>query len=89
MNQFGTITSKNQLTLPAKFVRKLSLKPGEKVSISEENGRLLITPAVRLVEELAGSVKIPKRLQGKDLNEVIKEAKRRHFMKKYAQRNGI
>ena len=89
MTQIATITSKNQLTLPVQFVKKLNLKTGHKVVISEENGRLILTPAVKLVEELAGSVKIPKRLYAKNLDEVIKEAKRRHFMKKYAQKSGI
>lgn len=88
MTQLGTITSKNQVTLPVEFVRNLNLKIGNKVVISEEEGKLVITPARLIVEQLAGSVKIPKHLQGKDLDEVIREAKRRHFSKKYAQKNG-
>lgn len=86
MNQFGTITSKNQLTLPAKFVRNLSLKPGHKVVISEENGKLTLTPARVIVEQLAGSVKIPKHMRGKDLDRVIEEAKDRYFREKYARK---
>lgn len=40
--------------------------------------------AVALVEELAGSVPMPKEWQGRDIDEIIEEAKNEHFNKKYA-----
>lgn len=83
MSQYGTITSKNQITLPIKISQSLNLKPGEKILFSEENGRVVMTPAVKLVEELAGSVRLPKKWQGKDIDEVIELAKYEHFKKKY------
>lgn len=79
----GTITSKRQLTIPAKLAKKLNLKSGEKVSISEKEGSIIITSQLALVEKLAGSVKLPKRWQGKDIDEVIELAKYEHFKKKY------
>ncbi len=86
MSQLGTITSKNQITLPVKLVKKLNLKPGEKIVFSEENGKLVLTPAERLVEELAGSVPVPKKWQGKDINEIIDLAKDEYFRKKYSKK---
>ncbi|MBI2011486.1 AbrB/MazE/SpoVT family DNA-binding domain-containing protein [Candidatus Daviesbacteria bacterium] len=87
MTQIATITSKNQLTLPAKFVRKLNLKAGHKVVISEEDGKLTLTPARAVVEQLAGSVKIPQNLKGKDLDKIIEEAKDRYFREKYSKKS--
>lgn len=79
MSTVATITSKKQLTLPSEIFKKVGLRVGEKVVVSEENGRLIITPAERLVEEIAGSVAVPANLRGKDINEVIEQAKRRYF----------
>jgi len=84
MQQYGTVTSKNQITIPAKIARKLNLKAGEKVSIAENKGEIVITPAVALVEKLAGSIKVPKHLKGRDIDELIEEAKEKYFAEKYA-----
>lgn len=83
MTQSATITSKKQLTLPTKLFEKAGLRIGQKVLISEEGGRLIITPSERLVEELAGSVPVPKRWKGKDINTIIEEAKNEYFKEKY------
>ena len=85
MTQLATITSKKQLTLPSKVFKKAGLRIGQKVIVSEENGHLLITPAEKLVEDLAGSVNVPARLKGKDVDEVIEQAKRKYFQDKYEQ----
>ena len=79
MNQIATITSKKQLTLPAAIFRKAGLKIGQRVIVSEENGRLLLTPAELLVEELAGSVPIPKKWQGKSLSWIKENSIKEYF----------
>ncbi|OGD92606.1 hypothetical protein A2697_00395 [Candidatus Curtissbacteria bacterium RIFCSPHIGHO2_01_FULL_41_44] len=81
MSQLATITGKKQITLPEAIFKKADLHIGQKVIILEENGRLLITPAEKLVEELAGSVKTPKKWQGKDLGRIIKDSKEKYFAK--------
>lgn len=83
MTQSATITSKKQLTLPAKLFEKAGLKIGQKVLISEDNGRLIITQSESLVEELAGSVPVPKKWKRKDIGTIIEEAKNEYFKKKY------
>ena len=83
MSQMATITSKKQLTLPAALFRKAGLKIGQKVIVSEENGRLLLTPAELLVEELAGSVPMPKKWEGRDIDEIIDEARDAYYKSKY------
>lgn len=87
MSQYGTITSKNQITLPVKISQKLNLKPGEKILFSEENGRIIMTPAVKLVEELAGSVPMPEKWKGKDMDEIIELAKEEYFKEKYSKKH--
>lgn len=83
MNQLATITSKKQLTLPAALFRKAGLRIGQKVIVSEENGRLILTPAERLVEELAGSVPMPKKWKGKNIDAIVEQAKDEYFKEKY------
>ncbi len=83
MNQIATVTSKGQLTIPVTIARKLGVKSGEKVNVIEENGRIIITPLRQLVKDLAGSINIPKQLKEKGIDEVIREAKERHFHSKY------
>lgn len=84
MNQMATITSKKQLTLPSKVFKKAGLRIGQKVLVAEENGRLTITPAEKLVEELAGSVPVPAKWRGKNIDQIIEESKNDYFRKKYS-----
>lgn len=83
MTQLATITSKKQLTLPSAVFKKAGLKIGQKVIVSEEDGHLLITPAEKLVEELAGSVTIPTKLRGQDIDKAVELAKKKYFQDKF------
>lgn len=83
MNQMTTITSKKQLTLPAALFRKLGLKEGQKVMVSEENGRLVLTPAEAIVEELAGSITPLTNWHGKNMDQIVEESKQDYFQSKY------
>lgn len=82
MAQLATITSKRQLTIPASIFRRLSLKEGQKVLISEKNGVIKIISSLDLINQLAGSVAVPKRFKGMTLERVIKKAKKEHFKRK-------
>ncbi len=84
MSQMATITSKKQLTIPAAIFRQAGLEIGQRVIVSEENGSLKITPAEKLVEELAGSIPIPKEWEGKDLDQIIDEARDEYYKSKYS-----
>ncbi len=74
-----TITSKRQLTIPVRLFKKLNLKEGQKVIVSEEKGKLTVSPALEMVRQLAGSVKVPERLKNKDIDEAIRTAKETYF----------
>lgn len=79
----ATITSKRQLTIPVDIFRKLGFQEGERVFIREENGALKIESALAALEKLGGSVKVPKRFQGMDIDQIIEKAKKEYFSKKY------
>lgn len=82
MSQLATITSKRQLTIPSKIFKKAGLSIGDKVMVEEDGGELRIKKALDLVEELAGSVKVPKHLRSIDTDQAIRIAKERYFGKK-------
>ncbi|WP_297004415.1 AbrB/MazE/SpoVT family DNA-binding domain-containing protein [uncultured Corynebacterium sp.] len=42
MTMYTTITSKGQITLPAQVRHALHLKPGQKVSVNIEDGRIIV-----------------------------------------------
>lgn len=86
MNQSATITSKMQFTIPMLIARKIGVKSGEKVDVAEKKGQIIITPLRKLVEDLAGSIKIPQELKGKDMDEVIRQAKENYFRTKYSSK---
>lgn len=77
----ATLTSKKQLTIPAQIFYQLNLKEGQKVIVSEKNGSIMIEPSLALVDRLAGSVKIPKRLRGLSPDKMIQKARGQHFKK--------
>lgn len=79
MSQIATITSKMQLTLPAKVVNKLKLKVGQKVFVDVKDDSAEIRPVENLVEELAGSLQPPKVWQGKSIDQIVKDSKKEYF----------
>lgn len=83
MMQMATITSKRQLTIPSKIFKKAGIGIGERVVVQEVEEGLLIRSAMRLVEDLAGSVSVPKRLRGVDIDKAVEIAKERYFRQKW------
>ena len=78
----ATITGKRQITIPIKLFKAANLDKNKKVVISQEKNRLVITSAVSLVENLAGSLKMPASWQGNDLEEIIEYSKTEYFAEK-------
>ncbi len=83
MTYIATITSKRQLTIPAELFRKAGFSSGQKVLIDLNEGDLSIKSAFDLIDELEGSVSLPKKIKGKDIDGLITRAKVNHFKKKY------
>ena len=68
-----------QFTIPIKIGRIVGVLSGERVNVSEENGRIIIAPVKNLLAELAGSLSLPNRWKGKDIDSIIRESKRKRF----------
>jgi len=83
MTQLATITSKKQLTLPTALFRKAGFREGQKVIVSEENGSLKLTPVKKIIEELAGSIPIPNKWKGKEIDEIVDLARTEYLKEKY------
>ncbi|EKD57162.1 MAG: hypothetical protein ACD_57C00391G0010 [uncultured bacterium] len=79
MQYTATITSKRQLTIPSQLFKNTRLTKGDKVLMEEKQGSIVLKPATALIEELAGSVKVPKNLRGVDIDEAIMIAKKNYF----------
>ncbi len=84
MTHAATITSKRQLTIPARIFRTAKLHQGQRVHITYSNGALTVEPARALVSRLAGSVNVPKRLRRVGLDALIQRSKASYFAKKRA-----
>ena len=48
------ITSKGQITLPAEFRKRDGFHPGDTVTVREQNGQLIVEPAVESVRRMKG-----------------------------------
>jgi antitoxin MazE len=40
------LKQKSQVTIPSELVKKMNLRPGDKLEVVEQEGRLIITPVV-------------------------------------------
>lgn len=79
MLQTVRISSKRQITIPAQLYRQLSLNQGDRLSISIDGGSLIMKKSKELLNELAGSITVPKRYKNKPIDFIIKEAKKEYF----------
>lgn len=85
MLQTVRITSKRQITIPVKIFRQLNLNEGDNLLVEVNANMMVIKKAQSLLDELAGSVKIPKKYLNKSIDFIIKETKRKYFARKYGQ----
>lgn len=82
MYQTATITSKRQLTIPADMYRRMNFVKQQKVILTLEARAIRIEPAVDLVNQLAGSLPLPRSFEGKDTERIIAEAKREYMKRR-------
>lgn len=48
----STLTSKGQMTLPKEIRDRLALKPGDRLEVTVENSRIILTPKTLGIEDL-------------------------------------
>lgn len=84
MNYIATITSKRQFTIPAALFKKANLKTNQKVLVRlvSADGVLRVEPMKRIIDQLAGSVKVPPQYKGMNIDEMIEKAKLKYFSEK-------
>ncbi len=51
------INTRGQITIPAELRKRLGIKTGTRITWTEENGRLVLTPIERLLDEFQGCLK--------------------------------
>jgi bifunctional DNA-binding transcriptional regulator/antitoxin component of YhaV-PrlF toxin-antitoxin module len=74
-----TITKKHQVTIPPVVMQALGVKAGSKVSYVIEDGQVKLIDPLKAINEVRGSVQLPERFQGQDIQGVIKQAKDEYF----------
>ena len=79
MLQKVRITSKRQITIPAEIYRNLSLNEGDDLLVAVQDNKIILQKGHELLQELAGSVQVPEKYHNKDLDFIIKDAKREYF----------
>ena len=52
-----TFSSKGQVVIPAELRSRVGFKKGARAVCSEENGRIVLAPIERLLDEIQGSMK--------------------------------
>jgi AbrB family looped-hinge helix DNA binding protein len=53
----GYVTTKGRITIPAELRKKLGVTTNTQISWTEDNGRLVLTPVERLLDEIQGFLK--------------------------------
>jgi bifunctional DNA-binding transcriptional regulator/antitoxin component of YhaV-PrlF toxin-antitoxin module len=82
MEYMATITSKRQFTIPAAIFKKANFKSKQKVLVRlDDHGVMKVESMKTLIKQLAGSVKIPNKYKGMDIDKMIEKAKFDHFSK--------
>src|SRR5215204_1542188 len=80
----STVNTQGRVTLPEAVRKALHIHPQDKVVFRIAEGQVEIVGKLPTLEELAGSVTS---LQlGKDMEEVIQEAKAEHYERRFTQK---
>lgn len=82
ISQTATLTSKGQITIPAKLLKKTQIKKGQKVIFYLEGNSIRLESAVDMVKRLSGSFPTPPKYRGKNIDDIIRQAKEEHFAHK-------
>jgi AbrB family looped-hinge helix DNA binding protein len=75
------MSAEGRITIPAELRKKLRLSPGDLLNVSEENGRLVLTPIERLLDEIQGFLK-PRPGEESVFEAMLEERKRERMREK-------
>jgi len=72
-----TLSSKNQITIPKYILEMLDIKSGDKLLVNPKTEEITITPLKEsIVEQLAGSIKVPKNKRGIPFKKIREETQK-------------
>ena len=57
MTEHTVVSSRGQMVIPVAFRRRLGIKRGTEVAITEKDGALVVEPVLNLIRSLRGSLK--------------------------------
>ena len=76
--KIATISSKNQITLPQELIYLFGIKPGSKVAVEKNKNGILVSPIKKsIVDEVAGSLVIPKSKRNKSFEDIMSGTRKR------------
>ncbi|MBU6389436.1 AbrB/MazE/SpoVT family DNA-binding domain-containing protein [Patescibacteria group bacterium] len=73
------ISSKRQITIPARVFLELRLEEGDQLTVKRKNNSLVLEKAEAVLDRLENSVELPKKYKGLSLNQVIRRAREEYF----------
>lgn len=76
------ISSKRQITIPARVYAQLGLAQGDNLSIEVTQNAFVLSKSKLLLDKVAGSVRLPKEYSEKSLDQIINQAKQTYFKNK-------
>jgi AbrB family looped-hinge helix DNA binding protein len=82
MFQSVRITSKRQITIPVNIFNYLGLKTGDKLVVNINNEKIIMEKQEKILDQLAGSLKLPKKYKNKPVEQIVADAKREYFKSK-------
>lgn len=81
MNKIATVTSKRQITIPVALYRRAGFSDRQRLVVTEDSGKIILSSANHLINELSGSLKMPKEWNDKNLDQIIESSKKEYFAK--------
>jgi len=82
MLQTVKISSKRQITIPADIFNFLKLNEGDRLIVNIDEGKIVMEKSQKLLDEIAGSLYLPKKYKDKTLDFIIRDSKQEYFSTK-------
>ena len=79
MLQTVKISSKRQITIPVDIFNLLSLEEGDRLVVNIDEGKIVMEKSQKILDELAGSLTLPKKYNNKPIDFIIRDSKQEYF----------
>ncbi len=79
MLQTVKISSKRQITIPVIIFNSLGLNEGDRLVVNIDEGKIIMEKSQKILDEIAGSLTLPKKYKNKPLDFIIRDSRREYF----------